>query len=86
MRFEISRHAREEMSRRGISEAVVESVLENPEQIVPEYGDKKAYQSMVDMGAEKYYLVRIIVNDMIDPARVVTVYKTSKIEKYWRKI
>jgi hypothetical protein len=29
-------------------------------------------------------LVRVIVNDTVDPAKVVTVYKTSRIKKYWR--
>lgn len=86
MRFEISRHAREEMNRRGISEVVVECILNKPGQIVSEYGDKKAYQSVLEVEAGKYHLVRIIVDDMIDPARVVTVYKTSKVDKYWRKV
>ena len=73
------------MDRRGIPETVVETILQNPEQIVNEYGNKKAYQSIIDSGAGKNYLVRVIVNDIVEPAKVVTVYKTSKIEKYWRK-
>lgn len=85
MGFEITKHAREEMNRRGISEIVVESVLKNPEQIVNGYGNKKAYQSRVDSGTGKSYLVRVIVDDSTQPARIVTVYKTSKIEKYWSK-
>lgn len=85
MKFEVSRHAKEEMDRRGIPETVVETILQNPEQIVNEYGNKKAYQSIIDSGAGKNYLVRVIVNDIVEPAKVVTVYKTSKIEKYWRK-
>jgi hypothetical protein len=85
MRFEISRHAREEMKRRGLAEELVDTILQNPQQIVDEYGNKKAYQSIVDLGAEKDYLVRVIVNDTVKPAKVVTVYKTSKIAKYWRQ-
>ena len=85
MKFEISRHEREEMDRRGIPETVVETILQNPEQIVNEYGNKKAYQSIIDSGTGKVYLVRVIVNDTVDPAKIVTVYKTSKIEKYWRR-
>lgn len=42
----------------------------------------------VGRGKEKKYLVRVIVDDIVDdtvgPAQVVTVYKTSKINKYWR--
>lgn len=85
MTFEISRHAREEMERRAIPLNIVESVLQHPQQIVDEYGNKKAFQSIIDLGNGKDYLVRVIVNDTLDPARVVTVYKTSKVMKYWRQ-
>jgi hypothetical protein len=36
---ELTRHAREELQRRGIPLAVVDSVLEAPAQIMPEHGD-----------------------------------------------
>lgn len=32
---------------------------------------------------EKYYLVRVFVDVDRDPAEIVTVYRTSRIEKYW---
>jgi uncharacterized protein YaaW (UPF0174 family) len=85
MKFEISRHAKEEMDRREIPRNLVEVILQNPQQIVDEYGQKKAYQSIIDMGTGKDYLVRVIVNDTVNPSKVVTVYKTSKIRKYWRQ-
>ena len=85
MKFEISRHAHEEIERRGIPLKIVDSVLQNPQQIVDEYGQKKAYQSIIHIGKGKDYLVRVIVNDTVDPAKVVTVYRTSKISKYWRQ-
>ena len=85
MKFEISRHAHEEIKRREIPQKIVEAVLQNPQQIVDEYGNKKAYQSIIKIETEKDYLVRGIVNDTVDPAKVVTVYKTSKIVKYWRQ-
>lgn len=59
MKFEISRHAHEEIERREISLKFVESVLHNPQQIVDEYGNKKAYQSIIDIGTGKDYLIRI---------------------------
>jgi hypothetical protein len=34
--------------------------------------------------AGKRYLVRVFVDVDRSPAEVVTVYRTSKIEKYWR--
>lgn len=85
MKFELSRHAREEIERRGIPLNVVEAVLQGPQQVVDGYGNKKAYQSIMDIGAAKNYLIRVIVNESVDPAKVVTVYRTSKISKYWRQ-
>jgi hypothetical protein len=84
MRYRISRHAQEEMERRRISLSLVESVLDNPQQIVPEKEGRKAYQSQVDFGDGKIFLLRVLVADDVDPKVVITVYRTSKIEKYWR--
>ncbi len=84
MNFEISAHAREESKRRGIPPDILESVLANPGQIVDEYGGKKAYQSKIAFERDKIYLVRVIVKEHAGHAVAVTVYRTSKIEKYWR--
>ena len=43
MNYELSTHVREEMARRGIPLAVVESVLEAPAQRVPEHGNVVCY-------------------------------------------
>lgn len=83
MEFRITDHARKELSRRQIPESALQEVLDNPEQIVPEDSGRKAYQSRLDFGG-KMYLVRAIMEDDIKPAAVVTVYRTSKIAKYWR--
>lgn len=82
--FIISRHAREEMQRRGIEPAAVEAVLRHPEQIVPGHGDLRVFQSRTAAGTAKQYLLRVVVNDAVDPGVVVTVYRTSKIAKYRR--
>jgi len=55
-----------------------------PEQVVPAHGGKQAYQSRVGFGEGRVFLVRAIVDDRVDPATVVTVYRTSRIDKYWR--
>jgi hypothetical protein len=86
MNYELSQHAREEAARRQIPLALVDNVMQNPQQIVPEYGGKRAYQSQLDFGKGKIYLLRAIVDDTFDPALVVTVYRTSKIAKYWRVV
>ncbi len=41
------------------------------------------YQSQMDIN-ERRYLVRVMVNTAVSPVKVVTVYRTSKISKYWK--
>lgn len=83
MKFHYSIHAKEEMKRRKISKAMAEAVLQNPDQKVPEMGDIVCYQSKVPFGKQTY-LLRIMVNETKNPATVVTLYRTSKITKYWK--
>lgn len=73
------------MERRKISSELVESVLESPQQIISEKGSMKAYQSQIDFGGGRIFLLRVIINDNFEPPLVVTVYRTSKVEKYWSK-
>ena len=84
MNFRISKHAQEEMERRSIPIRFLEAVLESPQQIVPERGELKAYQSIIDFGSGKKFLLRVIVDDTLESANVITAYRTSKIVKYWR--
>ena len=84
-RFGFSRHALDELAERQIPEALAESVLRSPGQIVDEIEGLKAYQSKVDFGTGRVYLLRIIVNEETQPATIVTAYRTSKVTKYWRK-
>lgn len=82
MPYVLSRHAKAEMARRGIPREVVESVAEFPEQMVPAAGVITCRQSRIAFGG-KMYLVRVMVNDEVFPPVIVTVYRTSRIEKYW---
>jgi len=79
---ELTRHAREEMQRRAIPMATVEAILRAPMQKTPELGDVVCYQSQVEI-SDRLYLVRVMVNERT--GKVVTVYRTSKIGKYWRE-
>ena len=83
MKHELSKHVKLEMSRRGIPFAIVESVLANPAQKIQEHGDVVCLPSKVEIN-QKAYLVRVMVNETLDPPKVVTVYRTSKISKYWK--
>jgi uncharacterized protein YpmB len=81
MNFEFSKHALEQMRERRINIAIAEKILTSPDQILTE-NDKKIYQSIVGMEG-KNYLIRIFVNNLKQPNLVITVYKTSKISKYY---
>jgi hypothetical protein len=83
MKHELSNHVQQEMTRRGIPLAVVESVLAAPAQKASEHGDVVCYQSKVEIN-RKLYLVRVMANEKATPQKVVTVYRTSKISKYWK--
>ncbi len=83
MNYELSAHVQREMERRGIPLAVVRAVLAAPNQKIPEHGDVVCFQSKVEIN-QKLYLVRVMVNETVTPAKIVTVYRTSKITKYWK--
>ena len=81
----ISKHARVQMDERGITEEMVMDILNNPAQVIPEDPDKEIYQSIKHFSEEgRNFLVRVFVNIIKVPNLVITVYRTSKIEKYWR--
>lgn len=83
MSFVFSKHVLEELEARKIPRHLLERVLQSPEQRVPEIENVTCYQSQVEING-KQYLLRVMVNETIQPAKVVTAYRTSKIAKYWR--
>jgi len=84
MKFRISDHAHKELTRRGIRLSDLEAVLHEPQQIVPTFGGREVFQSKVVPTDGQPFLLRAIVDSGSDPPIVVTVYRTSKIHKYWR--
>lgn len=82
--FRLTSHAVDEVSRRGLTTEQVEKVLADPQQIVPATNGRKAYQSKIKLADGRIMLVRAIVEETDDGLVVVTVYRTSKITKYWR--
>jgi len=79
--IEFSKHALEQINLRAIPLVVAHSVLNNPQQIITENG-KRIYQSIINF-EDGNYLVRVFVNIEKEPNLVITVYKTSKIKKYY---
>ena len=79
----ITSHAAFEMLRRRIEERVVRQVLAAPEQRHAVRAGRDVLQSRIAF-AGKTYLFRMFVDIDRDPAEVVTVYRTSRLAKYWR--
>ena len=86
LRYRLTSHAKMEMLHRGITEADISGALSHPEQVDEVRSGCVIYQSKIARGEPpKVYLLRVIVDMDRDPPAVVTVYRTSKIDKYWRE-
>ncbi len=82
IRYRLTDHARLEMQRRQIPESQIASVLAEPEQIQIVRAERVVYQSRVKVqNSEQTYLLRVFVDLDREPPDVVTVYRTSKIDK-----
>ena len=83
--YRLTDHARLEMARRQINEAEVERVLAAPEQTECVREGRVLYQSRMEWGEPpKTYVLRVVVVIDREPPEVVTAYRSSKIQKYWR--
>jgi hypothetical protein len=83
--YTITDHATFEMERRNISLKLVQSVINNPEQRIVIRKGREVFQSRIQMEG-KPFLIRVFIDIDRVPAEVITVYRTSKIEKYWREV
>jgi hypothetical protein len=84
MQVRLSSHAEREMKRRAIPLSMVQQILDSPEQTLQSASGGQIYQSRVEMEG-KPYVVRVIVSESKEPPVVVTVYRSSKVAKYWRR-
>ena len=79
MRVKFTKHALERMIDRSISRKEVFATLNDPDRITTDsYGNTIA-QKVIDR-----FLVRVIYKPEKEVIRVITVYRTSKINKYSR--
>ncbi len=78
---EFSKHALEQMALRSISVEIAQSIINNPQQTITQEG-KRIYQSIINF-EDGDYLIKLFINIEKQPNLVITIYKTSKIEKYY---
>ena len=79
----LTNHAVIELSRRGLEEQDIDAVLRNPAQRLDLRAGLVVLQSKYQEGGTEY-LLRVFVDIDRTPAEVVTVYRTSRVAKYWR--
>lgn len=84
MDFALTERAETEARRRQIPITWIEAVMANPEQVTAGANGRKVYQSRI-VAETRTYLVRLVVEDWHPRPLVVTVYRTSKIDKDWSK-
>lgn len=81
----VSAHALDQARRRGVDGATLDRVADRPEQVVPVRPGREVRQSRIQGPEGTTHLVRVFVDIAGNEETVVTVYKTSKIAKYWRE-
>lgn len=84
MNYILSEHVKQRAIERGITFDIIDQIINFPQQVVSEAETgQKIYQSVIDFSEKKTYLVRVFVNTTTEPNIVKSVYRTSKIEKYY---
>jgi hypothetical protein len=76
-----SKHAKERIERRGITEFQVHTVISDPDKIIKESECKNIYQKKIT-DDNQVMLFRVFLNTCKTPRMIITAYKTSKISKY----
>ncbi|MCL0078506.1 DUF4258 domain-containing protein [Dehalococcoidia bacterium] len=82
-KVEFIRYAQLQMQEREINDEDVLDTLKSPGQILLGKKERKIAQKKLDRGGQKG-LLRVIFEEKAEVKVIITVYWTSKIEKYWR--
>ena len=84
MKIQFLPHALERMKARGISQDEVEKALAKPDESFENDIGPVVHKVLIDQSTSKRYLLRVFYQESATGIEVVSAYKTSKIEKYWR--
>ncbi len=78
-------HALYQMKRRGRSEDLIKKIIETPGQSAEVRPGRLVLQSLVMMGdPPANFVIRVFADVVGENLEVVTVYRSRKVEKYWR--
>ena len=79
----ISAHAEDELIIRNIPRKLLEKTLNEPQHVIASGESRVIHQSKVLIDG-RYFLLRVVTAHATDAPVVVTVYRTTKIRKYWK--
>ena len=80
-----SSHALKNLIERDIERQQAERTLTTPEAVVPgQVGRKVFMRRYFDAMLQQEMLLRVVVEETTDEIAVVTIYKTSQLDKYLR--
>ncbi len=85
MAFRITDHAQVSIRERQISQDWVLSLAEKPQQIVAGFGNRKIIQGRFRDSNNKEWLLRLVIESNQADTMVITAYKTSQVQRYWRE-
>lgn len=79
--IEFTQHALEQMANRSIGKDLVLQAISQPKEkhVLLDY---VIFHYLYHEDG-KDYLLRVFVNEHVNPNRIITVYRTSKIDKYY---
>ena len=78
-------HAKERLTHRNIDRGLVLRAIEKPDQIIVSGKRRVVHKRYHDDRSRKEYLLRIFLEEHQQMTVVLSVYRTSKINKYWRE-
>jgi hypothetical protein len=84
VRILLSPPAARQLARRGIPEMLAFRIASAPTEVLVVRPGREIRQGLVQFGpGGRRYLLRVIVDIHGDDIRIVTVYRTSRLTKYW---
>jgi hypothetical protein len=80
-----TRHALEALAEREVDREEVERALRGPTPTIPGLGNRTVHlRKYHDRALDQEMLLCVVTEEQADEIVIVTIYKTSKIEKYLR--
>lgn len=83
MEIKFTKHAEKQLIERNISKEAVHDTILRPGQLTSQQDGILLFQSVYYEGDNKY-LLRVAVKPQAGAWLILTAYRTSKVQKYWR--